>query len=74
MNKENEPFIITVIQDLANATSLVNSFFKDEAKTQTWMNSANPLLGNKEPAQMIFEGRTEKLIKFIRDRLEANEL
>lgn len=68
--KKDTPFIITVIQDLANITSLVNTHFKDEHKTQVWLNSENPLLGNQEPIEMIFKGRTAKLLKFIKNQLE----
>lgn len=72
MKKENEPFIITVIQDLANISSLVNTFFKDNEKTTVWLNTENPLLGNQEPVEMIFKGRTSKLRKFIESQLEGN--
>lgn len=69
MKKENEPFIITAIQDMTNVTRLVNSFFKDEKKTTQWLNTANPLLGGKEPMEMIFSGQTEKLLNLIEDNL-----
>ncbi len=65
------PFIITVIQDVSNITALVNTYFKDEAKTTQWLNTSNPLIGNVEPIQMIFQGRTEKLKKFIINQLEG---
>lgn len=64
--KNDKPFIITVIQDLANVSALVNTHFKDKKKTSQWMNSENPLLGGKEPVEMIFKGRTKKLINFIK--------
>lgn len=72
MKKDNEPFIITVIQDLSNISHLVNTHFNDEKKTTLWMNTENPLLGNQEPVEMIFKGRTEKLRKFIVSQLEGN--
>lgn len=68
----NEPFVITVIQDLQRVSKLVNTYFKDEQKTTQWLNTTNPLLGNQEPTQMIFAGRTEKLINFIENQLEGN--
>lgn len=74
MNKDNEPFIITVIQDLSNISRLVNTHFKDKKKTTLWLNTANHLLGNQEPIEMIFSGRTEKLTKFIKIQLEENNL
>ncbi len=66
------PFIIQIIQDLANVSILVNSHFNDEKKTTQWLNSENPLLGNTSPADMIFQGRTEKLKLFIKNQLEGN--
>lgn len=69
---KDEPFIITAIQDLTNISLLVNTFFKDEKKTTLWMNTSNPLLGDQEPTEMIFKGRTEKLRKFIISHLEGN--
>jgi len=70
--KESEPFIITVITDLSNVSQLVNTFFNDEKKTTVWMNTPNPLLGNQEPVEMIFAGRTEKLVNFIDSQLGGN--
>lgn len=72
MKKEDVPFIITVIQDLSNISHLVNTHFKDNEKTTLWMNTENPLLGNQEPVEMIFKGRTAKLRKFIESQLEGN--
>jgi hypothetical protein len=69
--KNDVPFIIQIIQDLANVTQLVDNHFKDEQKTQTWLNSDNPLLGGLQPVDMIFQGRTEKLITHIKDQLEG---
>lgn len=60
-----EPFIITMIQDLANVSHLVNKYFKDESVTTQWMNTDNPGLNNKSPSDMIFAGNTAELIKFI---------
>ncbi len=67
-----EPFIITVLQDLSYISQLVNTFFKDTKKTNTWMNTKNPLLGGQEPVEMIFKGRTAKLKDFITNQLEGN--
>lgn len=72
MKKEDEPFVITVIQDVANISSLVNMFFKDDKKTAQWLNTENPLLGHQEPIEMIFKGRTKKLKKFLLSQLEEN--
>lgn len=72
MKKEDIPFIITVIQDMSNVSRLVNTFFKDEKKTTQWLNTKNPLLGEQEPIEMIFKGRTDKLLKFIQNQIEGN--
>lgn len=68
------PFIINVITDMANISSLLNSFFKNEQKTTMWLNIKNHLLGDVEPIKMIFSGRTEKLQDFIEKAIEENEL
>lgn len=73
MKRENEPFIITVIQDLSRVSHLVNTYFNDEKKTTQWLNSENQLLGGQEPVEMIFKGRTEKLLKFIKSQLKGNK-
>jgi hypothetical protein len=72
MKKEETPFIINIIQDMANISFLVNTYFNDEKKTTQWLNTENPLLGNQEPVQMIFAGRTEKLKNFIEQQLLGN--
>ena len=69
---KKEPFIITVIQDLTRISTIVNSHFRDEKKTAIWLNTSNHLLGYKMPIEMIFEGRTNKLIEFIKSSLEEN--
>lgn len=69
---DDKPFIISIIQDLANVSHVVNSYFKDEEKTQRWLNSDNPLLGDVSPVEMIFAGRTEKLLDFVKTSLDDN--
>jgi len=68
----DEPFIITVVQDMSRVSQLVNSFFLDDKKTTLWLNTSNPLLGDVTPMSMIFDGRTDKLVKFIESSLEGN--
>ncbi len=65
-------FVVDVIQDLANISSLVNSFFNDEEKTTLWMNTRNHLLGDQIPYEMIFNRRTAKLRDFIQSQLSQN--
>ena len=71
MNKKNVPFVIQVIQDIANISHVVNLHFKDEEKTTQWLNTGKPELAGKEPIELIFEARTDELRKFISESLEA---
>lgn len=60
------------ISDTCEVAVLVNSFFNDVDKTNTWMNAKNMLLGGVSPMYMIQCGRTEKLINLIKSCLEGN--
>ncbi len=49
------------------------SFFKDDyEKTLLWFYVKNPALGGVKPIEMIKNGRTDKLCKFIETALEGN--
>ncbi len=61
------------ITEWAIAISLVAKFFKDPDKTVLWFKTANPLLGNVTPRDMIRVGRFKKLEKFILSALEENQ-
>lgn len=50
-----------------------NHFNGHPVKTIRWFLKKNPLLGEVSPIQMIYENRTEKLIKFIETQFEENE-
>lgn len=52
---------------------LVNSHFNDINKSLLWLRCPNPQLGNQSPLDMIWYGREEKLIKFIRSALDDNK-
>jgi len=53
---------------------LVLDFFKgNQAKTKIWFRSVNPLLGNVKPIDMINIGRSEKLMKFVVNKLDENK-
>jgi uncharacterized protein (DUF2384 family) len=52
---------------------LVTDFFKDWEKSKAWFKHENPLLGNMRPVDMIKQGRSEKLLKFIKTSLEENK-
>ena len=49
--------------------AIVNDFFDGDAeKINAWWYTANPLLGDAKPAEMIGWGREEKLLKRLRRR------
>lgn len=48
-------------------------FFKDQEKVYLWFNTKNPLLGGIKPLDMIRQGRSEKLLKFIQAMLRENK-
>ena len=53
----------------------LSSFFKmDLGKVETWLLTKNPLLGDVEPVAMIFNGRGDKLLKFIETQLADGEV
>ena len=56
----------------AIAINLVANFFGDGDKATLWFQTANPLLGNMTPRDMIRIGRFKKLLKFIQTALEEN--
>jgi hypothetical protein len=61
------------VREWAVALSLVAQYFKNEHKTVLWFKTANPLLGNITPRDMIRIGRFKKLSRFIQNALSENE-
>lgn len=57
--------------DLYVYEKILNYFNGDHDKTKIWFKTPNPGLGNICPLVMIGLGRTEKLVKFIDDRLNG---
>src|ERR1700756_2634198 len=58
--------VLERLQEIANICGLVAQFFAgDVAKTALWFKTANPLLGNIAPRDMIRYGRYEKLRRFV---------
>lgn len=52
---------------------LVSDFFKgDKKKTRLWFKLPNPSLGNISPHEMILSGRSDRLLKFVRNQLSEN--
>jgi len=59
--------------EVGNIRGLVAQFFAgDVAKTALWFKAKNPLLGNLSPRDMIRNGRSEKLRRFVTSALEEN--
>jgi len=59
--------------EFGNIRGLVAQFFAgDVAKTALWFKTKNPLLGNISPLDMIRNGRSEKLRRFVTSALEEN--
>ena len=54
--------------------TLDDRYFRNMAKTFTWIYSPNPLLGNMIPLTLIENGRTEKLLRFICSQLDDNNI
>jgi hypothetical protein len=48
--------------------AIVHDFFKGDAeKINAWFYTANPLLGDVKPAEMIGWGREDKLLRVIKN-------
>jgi hypothetical protein len=63
----------TRLIEWATAINLVANFFQDASKTMVWFQTANPLLGDMTPRDMIRIGRFKKLLKFIQTALDENK-
>lgn len=62
-------------EDVALIRKMVLGFFNgNEAKTDLWFESANPLLGGISPNQMVKADRTLRLAHFVEQQLAENEL
>ena len=60
-------------EKIAYCHQLVFNHFKgDRSKVQKWFNTRNPLLGRSMPANMIKNGRVDKLLGMIQNALEGN--
>ncbi|MGB9330081.1 MAG: nucleotidyltransferase domain-containing protein [Steroidobacteraceae bacterium] len=58
------------LTDVATLCELVAEYFRgNAARTASWFRTANPLLGNVAPRDMIRFGQTEKLTQFIMEAL-----
>ena len=51
----------------------VDAYFNNEAKSEIWMQTLNPLLGGVSPIYMLEVGRFDKLQTFIYTQLSENK-
>lgn len=59
---------------IAEIWDLVHNFFQgDEYKTDAWFETANPLLGNITPSDLLNMGRGEYLLRWTKSSLAENE-
>lgn len=62
------------MSDFEEAFGLVKKFFDgDHHKAMLWMVEKNPMLGGVSPREMLFIGRGDKLLQFIKEALSENE-
>lgn len=60
-------------EQVQEAWKLVEEHFKgDGLKTNAWFRTRNPLLGDFSPYFMIYTGRIEKLLAFIKSAMAGN--
>lgn len=58
------------LSEIAATCTLVAQFFEGNAiKTGLWFKTANPMIGDESPRDMIRQGRHEQLQKFVMDAL-----
>jgi hypothetical protein len=58
------------MSEIAATCTLVAQFFEGNAiKTGLWFKTANPVMGDVSPRDMIRQGRHEKLRRFVMDAL-----
>ncbi|MFC1610831.1 hypothetical protein ACFL6C_07725 [Myxococcota bacterium] len=64
--------LVERLTEWGTALNLVAGFFKDTDRTILWFKTANPMLGNVSPRDMIRVGRFKKLLRFIQSALNEN--
>jgi Protein of unknown function (DUF2384) len=62
------------LQSIANVCNIVYDYFGDTAKTALWFKTANPMLGNLSPQDMVRFGRYKKLLRFITVAVEEERV
>lgn len=53
--------------------ALLDNFFKNPGKTDLWLRTKNPLLGDLKPLDMIKAGKEKRLLNFIKNSLRENK-
>lgn len=65
---------VELSEQIIEARRLVDDFFGgDLSKTKLWFETPNPLLGGITPLWLINNGRTHRLLEFIKTQLSENE-
>lgn len=63
------------LQEIANICDLVGEYFDGDAeKTALWFRTPNPMFGGISPRDMIRFGRYKKLLKYILESRDQNDL
>lgn len=52
---------------------MLTKYFKNESRAALWLDTKNPTLGNQRPIEMIKNGRSKKLLDFIRIAINENK-
>jgi len=61
------------LKEIANVCSLVADLFGGDAnKTALWFKTANPMLGDISPRDMLRFGRYKKLLQFVMSAVEES--
>lgn len=63
------------VENLVISIRLLNKFFdRDSSKVAAWLTIPNPNLGETRPIDFYMRGRGHKVLSFIENALEENEL
>lgn len=53
-------------KELIEIIILVNNFFDNYEQTYLWMKTDNPLLGGVSPMDMVENGKSKRLLEFVK--------
>lgn len=75
VDEESAELFRTLLIRLANLVNLIAEFFSNDIhKVELWFTLPNYFFGNSSPRDMIRLGRYDKVLNFVVDALEENEL